>query len=179
MRRIVSFERRGEGLEVLTTSQKLAHRIASQLKRSFGGTVTYAWSDRDGELYATWQREDVPPPPAPPRRRRIRGRATTRPSPDVEIQARGLTLDPAWRDLIERSVAKLAERYPEPLRVHVTLTHSRHHRHGAEAVSIVANLPGTTLRVSKQEPEVTDAIHATFRALGADFARFHRERRRA
>jgi len=178
MRRLVSFERHGARFEALTTSQKLAHRIVSELKRSFGGTVTYAWSDRDGELYATWQREDVPPPPAPPRRRRIKGRSTTRPSPDVEIQARGLTLDPAWRELIERSVAKLAERYPEPMRVHVTLTHSRHHRHGVEAISVVANLPGTTLRVAKQEDVVPDAIHAAFLTLNAEFKRFHRERRR-
>jgi hypothetical protein len=37
---------------VLTTSQKLAHRLAHELKKAFGGGVTYAWSD-DGSLFAT------------------------------------------------------------------------------------------------------------------------------
>lgn len=56
--------------EVLTTSQKLAHRIARELNRSFAGQVTNDWSDRDGELYAAWQREDVParPPEEVPHR---------------------------------------------------------------------------------------------------------------
>lgn len=59
MRRLVSIERDGEGLEVLTTSQKLAHRIAHELKKVFRGRATYFWSDRDGSLLATWRREDT------------------------------------------------------------------------------------------------------------------------
>ncbi len=53
--RIVSISRDGSTLEVLTTSQKLAHRIAHELKKAFGGRTSYAWSDRDGTLLATWQ----------------------------------------------------------------------------------------------------------------------------
>ncbi|MGO9062384.1 MAG: hypothetical protein ACLQU2_34235 [Candidatus Binataceae bacterium] len=57
-RRIVSIDELGstgtEGLEVLTTSQKLAHRIAHELKKLFGGSATYSWQD-DGSLYATWK----------------------------------------------------------------------------------------------------------------------------
>ena len=34
----------GSALEVLTTSQKLAHRIATELRKAFGGRTTYAWS---------------------------------------------------------------------------------------------------------------------------------------
>lgn len=178
MRRIVSTERRGDCLEVLTTSQKLAHRIAHALKRGFAGEVTYAWSDRDGELYATWQREDLPVSPAPPRRLRIKGRGVTTALPDIEIQSRGFTLDPVWRGLVERSVERLAERYPELLRIHVTLTHAAHHRHGVEEVAIVANVPGDVLRVAKLEEEIPDAIHAAFLALAKEFERVHRERRR-
>jgi NMD protein affecting ribosome stability and mRNA decay len=52
-RRIVSIDATGTGFEVLTTSQKLAHRLAHELKKAFGGRVAYNWSD-DGTLYATW-----------------------------------------------------------------------------------------------------------------------------
>jgi NMD protein affecting ribosome stability and mRNA decay len=54
-RRLSSIERTQDTLEVLTTSQKLAHRIARELKKAFGGRASYAWSD-DGTLFATWQR---------------------------------------------------------------------------------------------------------------------------
>lgn len=52
-RRIVSIDARDGGLEVLTTSQKLGHRLAHELKKAFGGRVAYMWSD-DGSLFATW-----------------------------------------------------------------------------------------------------------------------------
>jgi hypothetical protein len=55
-RRVVSVERQGDVLEVLTTSQKLAHRIVHELKKVFRGSTKYHWSD-DGTLLATWQRE--------------------------------------------------------------------------------------------------------------------------
>ena len=54
-RRLVSVERQGDVLEVLTTSQKLAHRIVEELKKLFRGRVAYHWSD-DGTLFATWER---------------------------------------------------------------------------------------------------------------------------
>jgi NMD protein affecting ribosome stability and mRNA decay len=54
-RRVSSIERQRDTLEVLTTSQKLAHRIVRELKKAFGGRASYAWSD-DGTLFATWQR---------------------------------------------------------------------------------------------------------------------------
>jgi len=59
-RRVVSAEDDANVLEVLTTSQKLAHRITHELKKAFAGRASYKWSDRDGALYATWQRDDVP-----------------------------------------------------------------------------------------------------------------------
>jgi NMD protein affecting ribosome stability and mRNA decay len=53
--RVVSTDWNGTTLEVLTTSQKLAHRIAHELKKAFGGTTSYRWSERDGSLLATWR----------------------------------------------------------------------------------------------------------------------------
>ena len=55
-RRLVSVDARDGGLEVLTTSQKLAHRLAHELKKAFGGRVAYTWSD-DGTLFATWDQD--------------------------------------------------------------------------------------------------------------------------
>jgi NMD protein affecting ribosome stability and mRNA decay len=59
-RRIVSIdaiESKDEpALEVLTTSQKLTHRIAHELKKVFGGRTSYNWSD-DGTLFAIWELE--------------------------------------------------------------------------------------------------------------------------
>jgi len=59
-RRVVEVSGAGPVLEVLTTSQKLAHRITHELKKAFGGRASYKWSDTDGALFATWERNDVP-----------------------------------------------------------------------------------------------------------------------
>ena len=56
-RRIVSAERSGPVLEVLTTSQKLAHRIVHELRKAFRGRASYVWSADDGSLLATWERQ--------------------------------------------------------------------------------------------------------------------------
>jgi hypothetical protein len=53
--RVSAIERRGSALEILTTSQKLAHRIVRELCKALGGRAAFAWSD-DGTLLATWQR---------------------------------------------------------------------------------------------------------------------------
>jgi hypothetical protein len=73
-RRVVSVRRDREGLEVLTTSEKLAHRMARELEKAFGGSASYAWSDRGRNLLATW-RGDAPQArpgrfPSEPRRTR-------------------------------------------------------------------------------------------------------------
>jgi NMD protein affecting ribosome stability and mRNA decay len=54
-RRIVSMETidGGNGVEVLTTSQKLTHRLVHEVKKLLRGRVSYSWSD-DGTLLATW-----------------------------------------------------------------------------------------------------------------------------
>jgi NMD protein affecting ribosome stability and mRNA decay len=76
-RRLVSVERQGDTLEVLTTSQKLAHRIVHELKKVFRGQASYAWSE-DGSLFATWQSDE---PAKAPRRPSTRAAATKRRSP--------------------------------------------------------------------------------------------------
>jgi hypothetical protein len=55
-RRVSTIERHADAIEVITTSQKLAHRIVHELKKVFRGRASYAWSD-DGTLFATWERE--------------------------------------------------------------------------------------------------------------------------
>lgn len=54
-RRISAIDRHDDMVEVITTSQKLAHRIVHELKKAFRGRASYAWSD-DGTLLATWER---------------------------------------------------------------------------------------------------------------------------
>jgi NMD protein affecting ribosome stability and mRNA decay len=55
-RRLVSIDARDGELEIVTTSQKLAHRLAHELKKAFGGRVAYNWND-DGTLLARWDYE--------------------------------------------------------------------------------------------------------------------------
>jgi len=57
-RRLVRVVKRGSTLEVLTTSQKLAHRIAREIAKAFQGAVSYQWSGREGRLLALWRRDD-------------------------------------------------------------------------------------------------------------------------
>jgi hypothetical protein len=59
-RRIASIDwidTNGRALQVITTSQKLAHRIVHELGKLFhAGITTYSWKD-DGTLFATWEYE--------------------------------------------------------------------------------------------------------------------------
>ena len=52
-RRVVATNWNGKTLEILTTSQKLAHRIAREVEKAFGGRAHFSWSDDDGSLLAT------------------------------------------------------------------------------------------------------------------------------
>jgi len=67
--RIASISRERDVLDVITTSQKLAHRIVHELKKTFRGRASYAWSDRDGTLFATWERNDLLAPKTTGKRR--------------------------------------------------------------------------------------------------------------
>lgn len=53
-RRVIDVGRVGDALEVLTTSQKLGHRVARELEKAFGGRASYSWSADDGSLRAVW-----------------------------------------------------------------------------------------------------------------------------
>jgi NMD protein affecting ribosome stability and mRNA decay len=53
-RRLVATDRTPESIEVLTTSQKLAHRIAHELRKAYGGNSRYRWDSEDGSLSAVW-----------------------------------------------------------------------------------------------------------------------------
>ncbi|HXR25394.1 MAG TPA: hypothetical protein VN742_08540 [Candidatus Binataceae bacterium] len=51
-RQVVGTSWNGKTLEVLTTSQKLAHRIAREVEKAFGGEASFSWADDDGTLLA-------------------------------------------------------------------------------------------------------------------------------
>jgi hypothetical protein len=53
-RRLVDVTSRKGTLEVITSSQKLAHRVARELEKAFGGRATYEWDGNDGSLLAVW-----------------------------------------------------------------------------------------------------------------------------
>lgn len=79
-RRTVRIDRVDSGYEILTTSQKLAHRIARELEKAFGGKTRFVWTDREGMLDATWDppAERVAPAGEPTRRPRIKQRTLQR-----------------------------------------------------------------------------------------------------
>jgi hypothetical protein len=78
-RRTVRIDPGPSELEILTTSQKLAHRIARELEKAFGGRAHYTWTDREGALDATWDppaaRGGAPATRVAPRRLRIKRRS--------------------------------------------------------------------------------------------------------
>ena len=96
---------------------------------------------------------------------------------DLEIQTQHLTLDPAWRELIEQSATNIAKRHPDTIRMHVTLKHAPHHRQGAEIVTVLANTEGRVLRAEKTGEYVHDAIRAAFEAFELELERQHQQRR--
>jgi ribosomal subunit interface protein len=89
---------------------------------------------------------------------------------DIEIQTQHVAMLPQWRALIERRLARLAERHPEMTRVHVTLKHGPHHQLGCDETDIVASCRGATLRVAKQEDDMHAAVHAALDALERQLA---------
>jgi hypothetical protein len=56
-RRVVAIAAQGPALEVTTTSQELAHRIACELCKAFGGSAVYHWSEHGARLRARWRRD--------------------------------------------------------------------------------------------------------------------------
>ena len=164
-RRIVSIDHLGEGLEVLTTSQKLAHRIARALCATVGGRANYTWSDRDGELLAAWTWETKPAAPG----RRPRPWAAPRASgPRLEIRGRGVDVHPSWRTMVRRQAETWAPRSPDLSLLRVTLTGGRHHRQGGETVSVHASLAGRMLHATKRADSLDAALREALRAIDRD-----------
>ena len=96
---------------------------------------------------------------------------------DIDIETQHVEMRPEWRTLIDERLARLAERFPRLIRVHVTLKHGRHHLGGVEEVDVVATYPGATLRAAKQEEEMRDAVHAALDALERELASHHERQR--
>jgi len=186
-RRVLSFERLTDTLEILTSSQKLAHRIVASLMQAFGGHGAFAWSAEHGELTATWTWDDAAPKRAAPARRltarergavaRQKAAAVGKQPPDLGIQCRHVELAPAWRDRIERAADTWAERYPDVTRIHVTLAHAGHHRHGFEEVTVAATVPGRRVHVAKRGETMMVALREALQATERELRVAHEVRR--
>jgi cold shock CspA family protein/ribosome-associated translation inhibitor RaiA len=96
---------------------------------------------------------------------------------EIENQCRDIVVQPEWRDFIDAQVRQLEARYPRMIRLHVTLKHDRHHRQGVDEVTVLALMPGRTLRADKVEERMTDALHAAFEVLDRELEE-HAERLR-
>jgi ribosomal subunit interface protein len=92
---------------------------------------------------------------------------------EIEVQTQGIAMEPAWSALLEERLDKLAARYAELVRVHVTLRHGRHHVQGVEEVDVVATVPRRTLRAAKRRATMGSALRAALDALEHELARYH------
>ena len=48
---------RDDGMEILTTDEKLAQRIGREIRKAFRGTLDYKWSEDANLLRLTWERD--------------------------------------------------------------------------------------------------------------------------
>jgi ribosome-associated translation inhibitor RaiA len=170
-RRLVATDRTPESIEVLTTSQKLAHRIARELGKAYGGESLYRWNPEDGSLHAVWtwagrrggvRVDRIRVGPLPPRSGR---EGVSRQPGRLKIKTLGVEIDPRWRDLLEDSAAKLIQRHPELLQVRVTLRRAKHEGGKRAGVTLLASAPGRYLRAEKRLPTMLASIHAAFASL--------------
>ena len=91
----------------------------------------------------------------------------------VDIHGRFVLVAPEWRDLIEHRAEEIGRCYPEVLRLHVTVDHSRHHHTGVEDVLVLAQVKGARMRAAKQGKDVRAALHAAFDALTVELVKHH------
>ena len=54
--RIIKIDESGEGVEISTTTERLAQRIGRILKKTYEGTVEYRWSSKTKLSRVTWKR---------------------------------------------------------------------------------------------------------------------------
>lgn len=57
LERIMGTRERDDGMEILTTDEKLAQRIGREIRKAFHGTVDYKWSEDASLLRVTWVRD--------------------------------------------------------------------------------------------------------------------------
>jgi len=57
LERIMGLREGGDGVEILTTDEKLAQRIGREIRKAFRGTVGYKWSEDANLLRVTWARD--------------------------------------------------------------------------------------------------------------------------
>jgi hypothetical protein len=56
LERIMEITKIKKGMEITTTNEKLAQRIAKSLERAYQGSVDYKWSSGTKLLRAEWER---------------------------------------------------------------------------------------------------------------------------
>jgi cold shock CspA family protein len=85
---------------------------------------------------------------------------------DVHIEARQMELLPEWREKIEEELDRLQNHYHDPiLHARVELIGTRHHRHGAFEIRLVATVPGDTITIIRQGELVHPLIVEAFDVL--------------
>ncbi len=57
LERIIEIKSRAGGIEVTTTTEKLAQRIGREVKKAYGGTLGYTWSHDVKFARVGWERE--------------------------------------------------------------------------------------------------------------------------
>jgi NMD protein affecting ribosome stability and mRNA decay len=57
LERIMGTRERDDGMEILTTDEKLAQRIGREIRKAFRGAVDYKWSEDASLLRVTWVRD--------------------------------------------------------------------------------------------------------------------------
>lgn len=96
---------------------------------------------------------------------------------EIEIQSQHTEVLPAWRTVVEATAEKLASRFPEMLRLHVTFRHGGHHQHGDEEVHVLANTAGKVFSVTKRKELPLEALHASLDAIEREIVTHHQERK--
>jgi NMD protein affecting ribosome stability and mRNA decay len=57
LERIMELREGADGMEILTTDEKLAQRIGREIRKAFRGTLAYKWSEDASLLRVTWARD--------------------------------------------------------------------------------------------------------------------------
>ncbi len=58
LERIITIKETGEGMEVTTTTEKLAQRLGAMLKKAYKGDLEYKWSEGVKLARVSWRRDE-------------------------------------------------------------------------------------------------------------------------